>query len=163
MTSESKAWHPDNTRWLWLALFVLVLDQASKWAVRKHLAFFVPVKLTSWLNLQLAFNRGAAFSILNNQPGWALWALGAVALIVIGYLLIWILQAEPEKKVLLFSLSIILGGAASNLIDRIWFNYVTDFIDFHVKTWHFATFNIADAAISIGAILLAFLLLLRRD
>lgn len=163
MSSSAKTWHPDNAKWLWISIVVLIIDQLSKWSVREHLTPYVPVKLLPWLNLQVAYNRGAAFSLLNSQPGWARWALGMVAIIIIGYLLIWIFQSESYKKFLLLALTLILGGAASNLVDRIWFGYVTDFIDFHINTWHFATFNLADAAISIGAVLLALLLLLKRD
>lgn len=163
MEMDVKTWSPQNSRWLAVSVLVIFIDQLTKFVVRKKLLPYVPVKIFSWLNFSLAFNSGAAYSFLNSQPGWARWTLVTIAILVIGYLLIWILQAEPYKKWLLFALTLILGGAVSNLIDRFWSGYVTDFISFHINNWYFATFNIADSAISVGAVILVFLLLFKRD
>lgn len=163
MPFNTKDWHTQNARWLLLSVLVILIDQGAKWLVRKNLFSYAPLKLLPWLNLKLAFNSGVAFSFLSNSSNGGKWLLVGIAVLVAGYLWVWLFQTEPYKKILLFALSLILGGAISNLIDRLWMGYVTDFIDFHINTWHFATFNLADAAISIGAVLLVFLLVLKRD
>ncbi|MBY0544120.1 MAG: signal peptidase II [Gammaproteobacteria bacterium] len=163
MSSELKEWNSQNAKWLLCSIGVVILDQLIKLIVRKTLIPYLPLKILPWLNFTLSFNSGTAFGFLNSQGAWAKWALIAFAVLIIGYLLIWIFQTEPFKNNLLCALTLILGGAVSNLIDRFWAGRVTDFISFHINTWYFATFNIADAAISVGACILVILLLLKRD
>jgi len=141
-------------RWLWLSVLVIILDQLSKFFISENLALKPPVELTSWLNLVLAHNTGAAFSFLGDAGGWQRWFFAILAGVVSIVLIVWILKL-PKKAVWMASaLALILGGAIGNLIDRVRFGHVVDFIDFHIDTWHFATFNIADAAISVGAVML---------
>ncbi len=141
-------------RWLWLSVVVVILDQVSKFYITEYLTLNPPVELTSWLNLVLAHNTGAAFSFLGDAGGWQRWLFAALAGTVSIVLIVWILKLPKKDFWLACSLALILGGAVGNLIDRVRFGYVVDFIDFHIDTWHFATFNIADAAISVGAVML---------
>ncbi len=141
-------------RWLWLSVVVVILDQLSKFYVVKELTFKPPIELVSWLNLILAHNTGAAFSFLGDAGGWQRWLFAALASIVSIVLIVWISRLSKKDYWLACSLALILGGAVGNLIDRVRFGYVIDFIDFHIGSWHFATFNIADAAISVGAVML---------
>lgn len=141
-------------RWLWLSALVIFLDHLSKFFAAKNLALKAPVELTSWLNLILAHNTGAAFSFLGDAGGWQRWFFAVLAGVVSIALIIWLTRLPKKVIWLPCALALILGGAIGNLIDRIRFGYVVDFIDFHIGTWHFATFNIADAAISVGAVML---------
>ncbi|NNM60392.1 MAG: signal peptidase II [Legionellales bacterium] len=163
MDNDIKEWHTQNTKWLLVSALVIFLDQSVKWIVRKTLFSFAPLKILPWLNFKLAFNTGMAYGFLSDNGNAGKWLLIGIAVLISGYLWIWIFQSEPYKKLLLFALSLILGGALSNMFDRIWMGYVTDFIDFHINTWHFATFNLADSAISIGAVILIFLLVFKRE
>ncbi len=141
-------------RWLWLSVVVVILDQISKFYITEYLTSNPPVELTSWLNLVLAHNTGAAFSFLGDAGGWQRWLFAVLAGTVSIVLIVWISRLQKREYWLACSLALILGGAVGNLIDRVRFGYVVDFIDFHIDTWHFATFNIADAAISVGAVML---------
>ncbi len=163
-------------RWLWLSVLVVILDQLSKIFVAEHLAFKPPMELTSWLNFVLAHNTGAAFSFLGDAGGWQRWFFAVLASIVSIVLIVWILKLPKKACWIACSLALILGGAVGNLIDRVRFGYVIDFIDFHIDSWpwsfvkfnfdtwkfetfdiynwHFATFNIADTAIFIGAVMM---------
>ncbi|MFN7097976.1 MAG: signal peptidase II, partial [Gammaproteobacteria bacterium] len=106
MDMDGETWNSQNSKWLGVTVFVILLDQFTKFLVRKKLALYAPYPVFSWLNFQLSYNTGAAFSFLNRQPGWARWTLITIAILVIGYLLIWIFQTEPYKKWLLFALSL---------------------------------------------------------
>ena len=141
-------------RWLWLSVVVVVLDQLSKFYVSENLAFKPPLELTSWLNLIVAHNTGAAFSFLGDAGGWQRWFFVVLASVVSIALLVWIIRLPKNSAWLSCALALILGGAVGNLIDRSRFGYVVDFIDFHVDSWHYATFNIADSAIFIGAVMM---------
>lgn len=151
-----------NLKWFGVAAIIIILDQVSKQFVVNALLLHQSMPILPWLNLTLSYNTGAAFSMMAYIGGWQRWFLSALAAIVSIILSFWIALGDSEKKTYLFSLSLILGGAVSNLIDRLLHGYVIDFIDFHLGTWHFATFNIADSAISIGAVLLGILLIFKR-
>lgn len=163
MDSHARTSYPQNVIWLMLSTLIILIDQASKWGVRQLFQPYLPVKVLPFLNIQLAFNSGTAFGLFNNHTSVARWGLVAAALVIMGYLIICLLQTEPDKKMVLAALAFIIGGAVSNLLDRFSLGYVTDFIDFHIQQWHFATFNIADAAISVGAVCWVCILLLKRD
>lgn len=140
--------------WLWLSIFIIVIDQLSKAAVMDHLVPGQTVRCLPFLNLSLAYNSGAAFSFLGGESGWQMPLISAVVIAVIVMLLIWLSKCQRNQYVMCISLSLIIGGAIGNLIDRLRLSVVVDFLDFHVDNWHFATFNIADAAITVGAVLL---------
>lgn len=151
-----------NLKWFGVAIIVIILDQVSKQFVVNTLLLHQPMPIFPWLNFTLSYNTGAAFSMMAYIGGWQRWFLGALAVIVSIILSFWIALGDSDKKLYLFSLSLILGGAVSNLIDRCLHGYVIDFIDFHIGAWHFATFNVADSAITVGAILLGILLIFKR-
>lgn len=138
----------------WLTLLVIILDQVSKLLAEQYLVYGQPVELMSLLNFTLAYNTGAAFSFLHDAGGWQ-HVFFIVIAITMSIVILVILFKTPRKDLqLAIALWLILGGAIGNLVDRIRIQKVVDFIDFHVGQWHFATFNVADAAITIGAVLL---------
>jgi signal peptidase II len=137
--------------WLSLSLLIIALDQFSKYWIMHHVTYYQPLEIFSWLNFIISFNKGAAFSFLNTAGGWQGWFFGIIAVIVAILIIVWLLRLPKKDHLTAFSLSLILGGALGNLLDRIQHGYVIDFIDFHIKNWHFATFNIADSAICVGA------------
>ena len=147
--------------WLALAAAIVLADQASKGQIRAQLG--VPgqvLPLTGFFNLVLAYNRGAAFSMLNDAGGWQGPLFQAIALLASG-VIVWILAGHWRQRLLATALALILGGALGNLTDRLRFGHVIDFLDFH-WTWldaifpggHFPAFNLADSAITCGAALL---------
>lgn len=149
MQAKKNAWP-----WLFVSLFVVIADQVTKQMVLGHLHYGEPVKVLPFLNLTLRFNTGAAFSFLGNQGGWQVFLFAAISVVVSIALVFWIARLSRNNWLIALPLSLILGGAVGNLIDRIRLGYVVDFFDFHVNGWHFATFNVADAAVSVGAALL---------
>ena len=139
---------------LWLAILVIVFDQLTKmWAV-DTLVFGEPVAVMPNLNWTLAYNYGAAFSFLADMGGWQRWFFAALALVVSTVLLVWLSKLPNKLTTETWGINLVLGGAIGNVIDRFLEGRVTDFIDFYIGTWHYATFNIADIAITIGAGLL---------
>lgn len=140
--------------WLLLAAAVIGLDAWTKFLASSHLLMFQPVEVTSWLNWRLAHNPGAAFSFLANAGGWQRWFFTGLALVVSVFLLSWLFKTERHQRLLPTALSLVLGGAIGNVIDRLMHGYVVDFIDVHVGGYHWPAFNIADSAITCGIILL---------
>ncbi len=146
--------------WLGWALLILLADQLTKLLILGAYRYGDVTPITSFFNIVRAHNTGAAFSFLADAGGWQRWAFtgfGTVAALFI----VWQLRAHPGQKLFAFSLASILGGAVGNVIDRIWHGYVVDFLDFYWGTSHFPAFNIADAAITIGAVCLVLDELLR--
>ena len=138
----------------WLVPLIVIMDQLSKYLAEEFLVFQQPVAIIPYLNFTLSYNTGAAFSFLHQAGGWQNTFFIVVAILMSVVLLI-ILYRTPRKDLqLTVALWLVLGGAIGNVIDRIRLQKVVDFIDFYIGQWHFATFNIADMAISIGAILL---------
>lgn len=144
---------PDLLRWLGLGALVVVLDQWSKSAVSSHFAYGESMAITPFFNMVLAHNQGAAFSMLNDAGGWQRWLFSAIAVVAAAWIAV-LLHKHRQQKLFCFALALILGGALGNLIDRIAYGYVVDFLDFHWKTSHFPAFNLADSAITCGAVLL---------
>ena len=148
--------------WLWLgvALVVILLDQFSKVLIQGEFAYGETRTITSFFNVVRVHNTGAAFSFLAGASGWQRWffvALGAVASAVI----VWLLKKHPEQKLFCFAIAMILGGALGNVIDRLLHGYVVDFIQLHYAGRAFPSFNLADSAITLGAICLVLDELLR--
>lgn len=141
-------------KWIVLAVLIVLIDQASKLWVLANFTRQDVMQLTPWLNFILAFNYGAAFSFLGDAGGWQRWFFTALAAGVSVVLIVWIYRLPTNARWMSLTLSLILGGAVGNVIDRVRFGYVVDFIDFHIGSWHFATFNVADMAITVGAIML---------
>ncbi len=133
-----------------IALIVLTLDLASKYWVESVLEFGQKIPLTSFFNLILTYNPGAAFSFLSEESGWQRWFLSGIAGSA-ALLIIFLLNKYQHEKLFCMSLSLILGGALGNLYDRITLGHVVDFLDFYIDSYHWPAFNIADSAIFIGA------------
>ncbi|HHC75006.1 MAG TPA: lipoprotein signal peptidase [Thiothrix sp.] len=153
-------------RWVWLSLVVIFLDQLTKWmAVAWLPGLGIPVPILPHLNFTLAHNYGAAFSFLGDAGGWQRWFFTSLATMVSAYLLYWLHKLTEKEVWMAIGLALVLGGAVGNLLDRVLNGPVIDFIDFYFSEggYHFATFNIADVAISIGAALLVILSLFTKD
>ena len=137
-------------QWLGLAFIILLVDQFTKVLIVGYYHLGDSTYVTSFFNVVRAHNAGAAFSFLAGASGWQRWfftVLGLVAAIVI----VWMLRSHPGQKLFSFAMACILGGAIGNVIDRMMYGYVVDFLDFHWRGMHFPAFNVADSAISIGA------------
>jgi len=141
-------------KWLWLSLLVFVFDQASKLWVVKNFELYESIQLFPSLNFTYVHNLGAAFSFLSSAGGWQRWFFVGVALIATTVLLIWLRKLKPSERWMALSISLVLGGAIGNLYDRISYGYVIDFIDVYYKAHHWPVFNIADAAIYIGVVMM---------
>lgn len=142
-----------NIRWLWLSLAVIVLDQITKQLVISSLVPYIPKKVFPFFDLNLMFNRGAAFSFMSSTSG-ASWFFGIIAVVVSLFIFIWLLRLPQGKSWMACGLSLVLGGALANLIDRIVYGTVIDYLFFHVGKWSWPAFNLADSAICIGAVML---------
>lgn len=140
-------------RWLWLSLLVIGLDQVSKQLAESSMMVFERVAVIPFLNMTLAYNEGAAFSFLSDQGGWQRWLFAGLAIVVTLILVGWLRRLKSEK-ILAVSLSLVIGGAVGNLIDRLLYGHVIDFIDLYYQQWHWPAFNIADSAISVGVVLM---------
>jgi len=137
-------------QWLGLALLVVLADQFSKVLIVGFYQLGDARAVTSFFNLVRAHNSGAAFSFLAGASGWQRWfftGIGVLAAVLITALL----KSHAGQKLFAFALACILGGALGNVIDRVLYGYVVDFLDFHWHGWHFPTFNLADSAITVGA------------
>jgi len=137
-------------RWLWLSLFLLILDQASKQLAEAGLQLYERIPLLPFFNLTLAYNEGAAFSFLSNQDGWQRWLFSGLALLVTLVLVMWMKRLRSDERLLAIALALIIGGALGNLIDRMLWGHVIDFLDLYYRQWHWPAFNLADSAIVLG-------------
>jgi signal peptidase II len=139
--------------WFAVAAAIVVADQLTKWLVLARFAPGERVEVTGFFNLVLVFNKGAAFSFLAEAPGWqtpvlVAFAFGAAILVSV------LLVRSPGRQLFCAGLALILGGALGNVIDRLRFGHVVDFLDLHAGGWHWPAFNVADSAITLGAVLL---------
>ncbi len=140
-------------RWLWLSLFVIVLDQVSKQLIESSLMVFETIPLLPFFNLTLAYNECAAFSFLSDHGAWQRWLFATLAIGVSMALIIWLRHLTVKERLLAVALGLIIGGALGNLIDRLLYGHVIDFLDLYYRDWHWPAFNIADSAIFIGVAL----------
>ena len=140
--------------WLLLSALIVVLDLWTKSLATESLSLYRPVEVTSWLNMTLAHNYGAAFSFLSDAGGWQRWLFTGLASIVTVVLIVWLLRLPAAEKRTAAALCMIIGGAVGNLVDRMAHGYVVDFIDVYYQNWHWPAFNVADSAITGGVILL---------
>ncbi|MGE5470735.1 MAG: signal peptidase II [Bacteroidota bacterium] len=144
---------PKAVHWYTLAGLVIVLDQLSKWLVLATIGYGETIYVAPFWNWVLAFNQGAAFSFLADQPGWQRWLFSGLALAVAGWIAM-LLRQHPQQKLLSLALTLVMGGALGNVIDRVRFGAVVDFIQWHVAGFYWPAFNVADSAITLGAVLL---------
>ncbi len=140
--------------YLTLAAVVIFLDQVSKYWIVQNLDLHQSFPVLQMFSIVHARNYGAAFGFLNDAGGWQTLFFSIVALVVSIVLLVWLKRVAAIERQLSLALALVLGGAIGNLIDRLQFNYVVDFLLLHYSGWQFPAFNIADSAITIGAILL---------
>jgi signal peptidase II len=153
MAGRSAREGPSLWLWLGLALLVVVLDQLSKTLILGSFQLNDSRTVTSWFNLVRVHNTGAAFSFLAGASGWQRWffvVLGTAASVFI----VWMLKKHPGQKLFCFAVTMIMGGAIGNVVDRLLHGYVVDFIQVHYGGWYFPSFNLADSAITLGAICL---------
>jgi signal peptidase II len=144
--------HP--AAWLWLSLAVVALDQATKFLVTRFLELYDRVEVLPVLDFTLLHNTGAAFSILAGASGWQRNFFIVLGLLVSGVLVVWLWRLQRGERLLPIALALIIGGAIGNVIDRVVLGYVVDFIHAHWGGAYFPAFNIADSAITVGAVLL---------
>ena len=137
--------------WLGLALVILIVDQFTKIMVLGYYRLGDSTRVTGFFNLVRVHNEGAAFSFLADASGWQRWFFTAVG-IGAALFIVWMLRSHPGQRLFAFAMSCILGGAIGNVIDRLAHGYVVDFLQFHHSGWYFPSFNVADSAITIGAV-----------
>ena len=141
-------------KWLWLSLITLILDQWSKIAIDGSMRLYESIALIPGFNLTYVHNTGAAFSFLSEAGGWQRWFFAAMAFVISVVLTIWLYRLKKHETLLAVALALVLGGAIGNLIDRLAYGYVIDFLDVYYQTSHWPAFNIADSAISVGVFLM---------
>ena len=143
--------------WISLSILVIALDQLTKWAIIKWVDLYDKIPVNSFINITHQRNTGAAFSFLADASGWQRWFFIVLGAIVSGVIIIWLLRIRKEGLVVLSAgLSLVLGGAIGNVVDRILYGYVVDFIQVLIFGWPFPSFNVADSAITVGAAFLIF-------
>jgi signal peptidase II len=143
-----------SLRWAWLSVAVALLDQGLKALAVEHLILNTPLPQFPGFNLTLVYNTGAAFSFLQDAGGWQRWFFVVVGITISGVIFAWLARLPAHRRWLACALALILGGAAGNLWDRITLGYVIDFIDLYYQGWHWPAFNLADSAITVGAVML---------
>lgn len=153
--ATSGRWNAQHTLHLVLVVGIVALDQLTKFLCNSLLVYGQPRPVFPGFDLLLVYNRGAAFSFLDSAGGWQRWILAGVSLAVSVGMAVWLWRLPPRQKLLGLALALVLGGALGNLYDRVVLGHVIDFVSLYYGEWRFATFNVADAAISCGAALLA--------
>jgi len=154
--SRSSGGNASLAPWLGIAFIVILIDQITKITITRTLMHGEEKPITSFFNLVLAYNPGAAFSFLGSQNGWQRYLFSAIAVAAVGFI-IYLLRRHAGQRMFCWALALIMGGALGNLIDRLAYGHVIDFLDFYWRgVGHFPAFNIADSGITIGAILFIF-------
>ena len=141
-------------RWLWLSVFLLVLDQITKVVISNTFDMHERLQVLPVFELTLVHNHGAAFSFLADQGGWQRWFLAGISVVISAVLVVWLYRIPKSDKWMAICLAAILGGALGNLVDRVLYGYVVDFLSFHWGDSYYPSFNIADMAISLGAFMM---------
>jgi len=153
MAGRSTGGGPSLWLWLGLALLVVVLDQLSKTLILGMFQLNDSRTITSWFNLVRVHNTGAAFSFLAGASGWQRWFFVGLGTLASAFI-VWMLKKHPGQTLFCFAVTMIMGGAIGNVVDRLLHGYVVDFIQVHYGGWYFPSFNLADSAITLGAICL---------
>jgi signal peptidase II len=141
-------------RWLWLSAVVVLVDQLTKALASNLLRLYEAVPVLPGVNLTLMHNTGAAFSFLSDEDGWQRWFFAVIAVAVSVMLVLWLKRLSPAQRWLSIAVALVIGGAIGNLWDRFMLGYVVDFIDLYAGRWHWPAFNVADSAITVGAVML---------
>ncbi|RHW75546.1 signal peptidase II [Colwellia sp. RSH04] len=150
----SKYFSDTGLKWIWLTIICLLLDQISKQWVANTFDLYESVNLLPFFSFTYVHNPGAAFSFLADQGGWQRWFFTAIAVVACIIFTVWLAKTPKQQVLLSLALSLMLSGALGNLIDRVLFGYVIDFLDFHWASYRFPAFNLADSAIFLGAALM---------
>ncbi|VAW98067.1 Lipoprotein signal peptidase [hydrothermal vent metagenome] len=140
--------------WMIIAAVIVIADQITKYIATVKLEMYESIAVMPMFNFTLMHNEGAAFSFLSDAGGWQRWFFTIISFVVSIVLIVWIKKLKPEEKCEALAFSFILGGAVGNLIDRVYWGYVIDFIDIYYNKSHWPAFNIADSAITIGVVIL---------
>ena len=153
MPSRSSSSSSGLTHWLLIAALIILADQLTKVLILRSFQLGDVHPVTSFFDVVRAHNFGAAFSFLHGASGWQRWFFLGLGLLAAGFI-IWMLRRHGHQKLFAWALTLILGGALGNVIDRAIHGYVVDFIQVHAGGWYFPAFNVADSAITVGAVLL---------
>jgi signal peptidase II len=146
--------HASMLKYLWISVLVIIADQLTKWLANTQLEYHQAVTVLPYFEWFLSYNPGAAFSFLSDAGGWQRWFFTVLAIVISIVLFVWIKKLNDNEKLTAIALSMILGGAVGNLIDRVLYGYVIDFIQVWLGSYPWPAFNIADSAISVGAVIL---------
>ena len=144
---------PSLALWLGLAFVVVILDQLTKTLILQHFQLGDTRYVTPFFNVVRVHNTGAAFSFLAGASGWQRWFFVVLGFVASGFI-VWMLRSHPTQRLFCFAVTMIMGGALGNVLDRLLHGYVVDFLQFHAGGWYFPSFNLADSAITLGAVLL---------
>lgn len=151
---HNKIVHNKNMhKWLWISALIIAVDQITKWAVFLGMEFQSMIPVLSFFSIVHVHNTGAAFSFLADAGGWQRWFFLVIALATSAFIL-HLLRKHHDDTLMAISLALILGGAVGNIFDRAWHGFVVDFFYFHYQAYSFPAFNVADSAITVGAVLL---------
>ncbi|MFZ2170915.1 MAG: signal peptidase II [Methylococcaceae bacterium] len=141
-------------KWLWLSLLAVILDQGSKLVIDSSMRLYQSIPVMPYFNLTYVHNTGAAFSFLSEAGGWQRWFFAGLAILISAAIAVWLARLKQHEILLAVALSLVLGGAIGNLIDRLAYGYVIDFLDVYYGDWHWPAFNVADSAITLGVMLM---------
>jgi signal peptidase II len=136
--------------WILVAILVIALDQLSKWWIRALFELYEAIPVFPGLQIIYVRNLGAAFSFLSSAGGWQRWFFIVLSVLASIAIVIWISRLSKQRRLEALGLSLVLGGAIGNLVDRVLLGYVVDFIDVYYQSWHWPVFNVADSAITVG-------------
>ncbi len=140
--------------WMLIAILVVMLDQLSKWWIRALFELYESLPVFPGLQIIYVRNLGAAFSFLSSAGGWQRWFFIVLSLLASIAIVIWIYRLPNHRRLEALGLSLVLGGAVGNLVDRVLLGYVVDFIDVYYQSWHWPVFNVADSAITVGVVIM---------
>jgi signal peptidase II len=140
--------------WLWLSALVIIIDQLTKRVVDTTMQLYQSIELIPYFQLTYLRNQGAAFSFLSGAGGWQRWFFIGLAVIASVFICIWLKKLHRSQRWEAIAWALVLGGALGNLIDRILYGYVIDYLDVYVGDWHWPAFNVADSAITVGVVML---------
>jgi signal peptidase II len=143
-----------GARWLWIAVAIFGLDRLTKYMAEEYLNAYTALPVMPGFNLTLSYNKGAAFSFLDQAQGWQTWFFGTIALVVSIAIVIWLTRLSSRDRWVSIALSLVVGGALGNLWDRINYGHVIDFIQWYVADYYWPVFNVADSAVCVGATML---------
>jgi signal peptidase II len=141
-------------KYLWISVVSIVLDQASKLAISNSMQLYESIQIMPFFRLTYVHNTGAAFSFLSDAGGWQRWLFAGLALSISTFITVWLWRLQKHETLLAVALALVLGGAIGNLIDRLTYGYVIDFLDVYYQNYHWPAFNIADSSITIGVVLM---------